>query len=376
MEPYSSESPFQDLPEALVEEMLSHYKKLGDKLTRTLQQMRLDKDKIRDSLRGADLLKDDSTIISSHAYPTTCGVDGSYTIERLLSTDIAAMASVAVEGLTPPTEKRHWPSPHHLCDVFTLSHHEATSLLIRAIMITMELEMAVNAPHDAVFLDGSLTTPIIHINQALSRLAEVSPELSLLLSNRLEPTLDRYKEVLASKRSDKVFAGVPKYTSRREISEKIGSLNYEDRSLLSYVLRGGELAGPLNMVQPGESWRFTNLPENVKTKGNEITGLIKELSVLYYRPYEYFPALRIEVSPSIAKNPSRLSVLLESLQLQCGAPGIMEPYPLYLADRMVKHLSSALPAIRKATTQEMASSSPEAEVGNIFLAMHPYRTDS
>ncbi len=98
MEPQVLESPFQDLPEALVEEMLSHYKKLGEKLTQTLQQMRSDKDKIRDSLRSADLLLDDSTIIGSHAYPTTCGVDGSYSIERLLSTDIAAMASVAVEG--------------------------------------------------------------------------------------------------------------------------------------------------------------------------------------------------------------------------------------------------------------------------------------
>jgi hypothetical protein len=98
------------------------------------------------------------------------------------------------------------------------------------------------------------------------------------------------------------------------------------------------------------------------------------LSVLYYRPYDYFPALRVEVSPSVAKNHSRLSILLESFQLQCGAPGIVEPYPLYLADRMVKHLSTALPAIRKATTMEMASG-PTQDVGSIFLAMQGYRTE-
>jgi len=55
-------------------------------------------------------------------------------------------------------------------------------------------------------------------------------------------------------------------------------------------------------------------------------------------------------------------------------PGIMEPYPLYLADRMVKHLGTALPAIRKTTTQEMALKWEEA-LGDMYLAMHGYRTE-
>ena len=46
-------------------------------------------------------------------------------------------------------------------------------------------------------------------------------------------------------------------------------------------------------------------------------------------------------------------MLFESIKLQCGAPGIIEPYPLYLADRMVKHLRKALPAIRRTATLDM-----------------------
>ena len=53
----------------------------------------------------------------------------------------------------------------------------------------------------------------------------------------------------------------------------------------------------------------------------------------------------------------------------------MEPYPLYMADRMVKHLGTAVPVIRRATTQEMASKTTD-DVGDIFLAMHGYRTES
>jgi len=374
MERLAPESPFEDLPEALVEEMLSHYKRLGDQLSASLDEIQSQKKKIRASLSSQNLLRSDSAIIRSHAYPTTCGVDGSYAMERLLSTDIAAMAGVAVEGLTPPSEKRHWPAPHHLCNVFTVAHREATALIIRAIMVTMELELASEAPHDVVFLDGSLTTPLIHLNQALARLSEVPDELSRVLLDRIGSALNNYAEILVSKRTDRIFAGVPKYTSRNEVSASLGLSKHEDRSLLSYILRGGELIGPSDMIKPEEDWHLGSLPAALKDKAKGIISAIYELSVLYYRPYDYFPALRIEVSPSVAKNQSRLSILLESFQLQCGAPGIVEPYPLYLADRMVKHLSTALPAIRKATTMEMAAG-PTRDVGTIFLAMQGYRTE-
>jgi len=375
MENSPSESPFQDLPEALVEEMLAEYKRLGTELSTSLQKMENTKEQTRAFLSKAGLLRRDSSIIRLYSHPTTCGVDGAFAVERLLATDMAALAGVAVEGLSPPTEVRLWPQPHHLCKVLTVSHNEATSLVIRAIMITMEMELAAKAPHDVVFLDGSLTTPVIHLNQALARLGEVPTELSQSLLSGLGSALDNYKEILTSKRTDKIYAGVPKYTSRNEVATRVGLSGYEDRSMLSFSLQGGELVGPLDMIEHGEDWHFSSLPKELIGRGNEVISLIRDLSVLYYKPYEHFPALRIELAPSIARNQSRLSILLESLQLQSGAAAIMEPYPLYLADRMVKHLGSALPAIRRATTQEIATTTP-LDVGSVFMAMHGYRTES
>jgi len=375
MENPSSESPFQDLPEALVEEMLGEYKRLGTELSTSFEKMEAAREQTRASLSKAGLLRRDSSILRSYSHPTTCGVDGAYALERLLATDMAALAGVAVEGLSPPTEVRLWPQPHHLCKVMTVNHNDATGLVIRAIMITMELELAARAPHDVVFMDGSLTTPVIHLNQALARLGEIPAEFSKSLLSGLGSALDNYKEILASRRSDKIYAGVPKYTSRNEVARKVGLLGYEDRSMLSFSLQGGELVGPLDMIERDEDWHFSGLPKDLIGKGNEIISLIRDLNVLYYRPYEHFPALRIELAPSIARNQSRLSILLESLQLQSGAAAIMEPYPLYLADRMVKHLGTALPAIRRATTQEIATTTP-LDVGSIFMAMHGYRTES
>ena len=52
----------------------------------------------------------------------------------------------------------------------------------------------------------------------------------------------------------------------------------------------------------------------------------------------------------------------------------LEPYPLYLADRMVKQMGKVIPAIRKATTQEMLQFWDQAEA-EVYLLMHGYRTE-
>ena len=107
---------------------------------------------------------------------------------------------------------------------------------------------------------------------------------------------------------------------------------------------------------------------------NQIFTGLNELQIVYYRPCSYFPVLRIEIAKAIANNPHRLAILLESLRLQCSSASMLEPFPLYLADRMVKHLGTALPAIRRTTTQQM-SAEWEDKMGNIYLAMHGYRTN-
>jgi len=369
------ENPFDELPEALVEEMLNQCDELGENLSNSFRKLFERKNEIRKNLTDHNLLKKDAEISSAPTHPTTCGVDGSYAIEKLISTDMIAIAGVAVEGLAPPTEKRYWPKPHHLSNVLTIPHSDSTTVVARAIMMCMELELAAKAPHDVIFLDGSLTTPFIYFNQALNKADEVSDSLSSLLHERLKIALESYKEILLSKRTDKMFVGMPKYTTRREITQKILKMDgYEDRGCLSFVLGAREFVGPVEIQEPQSKWHIDRPPANMGNLIDEIVVALENLHVVYYRPYSHFPALRTEISQSVATNIQRLAILFESLGLQCGAPGIMEPYPLYLADRMVKHLGTALPAIRRTTTQEM-SLKWEDSLGNIYLAMHGYRTE-
>lgn len=367
--------PFVDLPEALVEEMLENSYELSSKLSVSFQNIQSKQSEFRETLASKNMVEKDTSLIKTRTYPTSCGVDGSYTIERLLSTDMVATAAVAVEGIVPPSEIRHWPTPRHLCYVNTLSHSDATSLILRALMMCLEIELADRAPHDVIMMDGSLTTPLIYINQALGRIDDVSVHLAAKFMDRLESSLKSYLKILKSTRSDKIYVGVPKYTTKKEISENIfGLIEYEDRGLLSFILEAGEYVTPLEIQKPKSPWHINNAPEEVSDTLTEIYASLNDLQIVYYRPSAYLPALRIEIANSVASNPNRLAILLEAIGIQCGAPAIFEPFPLYMADRMVKHLSSALSAIRKAATLDIAMGW-DNNYSKLYFAMHGYRSE-
>jgi hypothetical protein len=73
-------------------------------------------------------------------------------------------------------------------------------------MLSMELELAAGAPHDLVLMDGSLLTPLIRFNQAVTRLKEVPEDLAKIFQDRIGDALENYREVLASRRSDRIYA--------------------------------------------------------------------------------------------------------------------------------------------------------------------------
>jgi hypothetical protein len=372
------EQPFAELPEALVEEMLSKSEMVGENLYSAFKEIQENKEKIRRQLQDKNILKKDSEV-GYPGIPTTCGVDGSYVVERLLATDFAACAAVATEGVTPPSEKRHWEKPHHRVLIHPEKHDPDTSTVIRGIMMEMELELAAKAPHDIVFLDGSLTTPLIFMNQAINKVLESDETvIGKSLVEGFGNFLDSYKIILEAARSDKLWVSIPKYTTRRELGKKLKwPSHYDDRAILTTILSPGEFTTPIPLDQPLQPWHL-RLPfddKELERLKDEMLSAIRRLYVIYYRPQNWAPALRIEIASSIATNNSQIAVLLQGLKYQCGTPGILEPYPLYMADRMVKHLGSAIPAFRQTATRRMAELY-QGDIGEIFFSTHGYRTES
>ncbi len=381
-------SPFSDLPAALVEEVLQQTREVATQLLQSFEQIGKDRQQCRRELQNRTWIVPESNLPYPPS-PTTCAADGSYAVERLLTTDMVAAAAVAVEGLTPPSEKRHWPLPRHTTFVAAEPHLEDTVTVLRAVMLGEELELLRKAPHDLVLLDGTLTLPIIFFNQALNALTETQDHLRCAQKfiERCETYLEAYLELLQSPRSDKQYAAVPKYSTRREIGRELGWPDrYDDRGLLTLLLNPGELTAPRELEQPrnanGEiTWHLnTNeLPPTLREPATELASCIiaalQHIRVFYYRPHPWLPALRIEVSAAIADNPHRLATVIQGLKQQCVTPSMLEPYPLYLADRIVKALARALPTFRQVTTQQI-SEEYKGDVSEVFFAMHGYRSDS
>ncbi|HEC39805.1 hypothetical protein LCGC14_0482180 [marine sediment metagenome] len=373
---FAHENPFNELPEALVVDMLSQCNNIGIKLSTSFLNIYEIRKDIRKRLKEMKLLRKDIDIMLPPTYPTCCAVDGSYSIEKLLSTDIVASAGVAVEGLAPPTEVRFWPKPRHDSKIFTVTHNNSTNYITSAIMMCMELTLAVKAPHNVIFFDGSFATPLISMNQAFNTLNRAPEELKEEFKKRLLLALAAYMKILLSKKTDQIFVAIPKYTTRQEITHNVLNMNsnYEDRALLSFILKPGEVVGPTKVQMGTRRWYLENVPSNSESFVKKVIKYLEDLSILYYRPFDHLPALRLELSPEVVHTKNRLSVLLESVKSQTSVPGLMEPFPLYLADRMVKHLRTALPAIRRTATQEMSLKWP-GNYSDLYFAMHGYRTE-
>lgn len=386
-------NPFEELPEGLVDEMLTNSKGVSSSMSQKFKEIRDKKEIYRKKLESDGELKNFKDIETVKNFPTSAGVDGSYTMERMLSIDFACAAAVAVEGLTPPgPERRNWPKPRYFSHIEAVEHKEDTSQVLRGISAGLELHLSANAPHDVVLLDGSMKTPLIYLNNATVKFKTIPTTLKevfvggkdsvnedLLRFPSFEDVLKDYKEILTSQRSDKIYAAVPKYTTKSEMAERLGLTNYEDRGVLNFLLKGGEYVGPflssglegLHLEIPAKS----GIPDSAiglrdKIEGDYILGIY----IVYFRPSQYGPVLRIEIPKSVATNTSRLSLLFEAIELQSTSLSIMEPYPLYLADRMVKHLSTAVPAIRKSAFQEISENWGQ-DVSDILMAFHPFRTE-
>ena len=436
-------APFADLPQAMVREMLGSSRRLAGCLAADISSTRSMRGSVRESL--APLLGRDSDLPGPESPPSAAGVDGSHCAERMLATDIVAMGAVAVEGLAarraaaaggarPPD--RLWPRPRHFVHVESLAHDDANPVAARAVMAAMEVQLASLAPHDIVFVDGSLATPAIALDIALRQRGDGGgpPSLARYLEEGeagngsggtdgevrfgpIERTLSGYLRMLApacnagasaARPPGQTIAAVAKYSQRNEICERLGLPNLDDRGLLSLVLEPGEYVGPFTPERragraasgaSGGRLLSGRIPGGARARSlaEAIADAVNAVRILYYRPHSYSPAIRLEVGGLGAgrgrgaggggDDRERTGALLEAVRLQSAGPGLMEPYPVYIADRMAKSLPRALPAMRGIAVSAMArtwgagpaAGRPPAPgggmgVAELYIAARGYRT--
>jgi len=290
--------------------------------------------------------------------------------------DLCAAAAVAVEG-TSKEAVRHWPEPYHDMWVDGLPHCIDTVGVLRGMMVSMEMALAAKSPHGLVLLDGSFSSLIIYLNQALTKIDDCAKALADDFLERWgSGALEQLKALLTSDRT----VAMPKFTSRNEFLRG-NMLNppviVDGKTLATMILNPGEYTRPLplhNEADPA-SQQVDHLPESYcpKKDMDDIVEALNGLSVIYFRPYGWLPALRMELPSTITASNTRLSIVLEGVTRQFFSPAVIEPYPLFLADRMVKSLGSGVAVIEQAVAQHVAGASPDIE--NTLLFLQNYRTE-
>jgi hypothetical protein len=372
---YEVDSPsFLEIPASLVEQMLQRTNEIGDILQSSMHDINRKREKFRLQLEQIGLL--DNDINFGNTKPLVSGgVDGAYAVDRLLGTDLLFAAAVGVEGINE-LENGKRIAPNHDVFVYPEKHNPENMISARAIMVEMEIKLAANAPYDIVYLDGSLTTALIHMYKAINFIENLNSKSSDKIKEDFKDFLISYKKILDLKDSYKYYLGIPKYTSRNDIGKNLHwPENYDDRAILTLILDPGEFTRP-KLFTSEEGWhvRLPYEDEELRVLMQQVISGIKNLSVIYYKPHPWCPALRIEMPSATAGDETKLNSILINIKNQCQTPSIMEPFPLYMADRIAKHMAPAIPAYKQIIMNQMTQLNDHNEK-DIFFLMHSYRTE-
>jgi hypothetical protein len=372
---YEVDSPsFLEIPASLVEQMLQKTNEIGEILQSSMHDINRKREKFRLQLEQIGLL--DNDINFGNTKPLVSGgVDGAYAVDRLLGTDLLFAAAVGVEGINELDNGKRI-APNHDVFVYPEKHNPENMISARAIMVEMEIKLAANAPYDIVYLDGSLTTALIHMYKAINFIENLNSKSSDKIKEDFKDFLISYKKILDLKDTYKYYLGIPKYTSRNDIGKNLHwPENYDDRAILTLILDPGEFTRP-KLFTSEEGWhvRLPYEDEELRVLMQQVISGIKNLSVIYYKPHPWCPALRIEMPSATAGDETNLNSILINIKNQCQTPSIMEPFPLYMADRIAKHMAPAIPAYKQIIMNQMIQLNDHNEK-DIFFLMHSYRTE-
>lgn len=372
---YEVDSPsFLEIPASLVEQMLQKTNEIGEILQSSMHDINHKREKFRLQLEQIGLL--DNDINFGNTKPLVSGgVDGAYAVDRLLGTDLLFAAAVGVEGINE-LENGKRIAPNHDVFVYPEKHNPENMISARAIMLEMEIKLAANAPYDIVYLDGSLTTALIHMYKAINFIENLNSKSSDKIKEDFKDFLISYNKILDLKDTYKYYLGIPKYTSRNDIGKNLHwPENYDDRAILTLILDPGEFTRP-KLFTSEEGWhvRLPYEDEELRVLMQQVISGIKNLSVIYYKPHPWCPALRIEMPSATAGDETKLNSILINIKNQCQTPSIMEPFPLYMADRIAKHMAPAIPAYKQIIMNQMTQLNDHNEK-DIFFLMHSYRTE-
>ncbi len=358
---------FGDLPDALINELLTRSEEVTNRARESVDARIDERGDLRSRALRLGLI---STIedLEDMPFKSVAAVDGSPALVRLAAFELAGAAALAVDGLGGGTAENNLPYDFdiHITDPIDHAREIAYGL-----MFCMEYETARKIDRDLVMLDGAFFTGMVAIALALRSAAELRDELSEAFKRRwTESTMELVPKILSS---DKIIA-IPKRSSANEFVRTglFGEreVDFNGRSTASLILEAGEYAGPFELETHRFHWDFPDFYRDYIIK---LQSKFHDIKVVYYKPHDWSHAFRIELHPEIADDRIRLHQTLEIMRRQTVNPAMLEPYPLYVADRFAKSLQKGVAALLDSVRTQVTANSDEPNIAQDM--MNAYRSD-
>ncbi len=362
-----SSEVFGDLPDALINELLARSAEVTQRAGESVGARIHERDDLRSRAQRLGLIAriDDLTNMPPKS---VAAVDGSIALVRLAAFELTGAAALAVDGLGGDALEAKLPYEFeiHITDPIARARE-----IVYGLMFCMEYETARNIDRDLVLLDGTFFTGMVAISLALRTAGDLRDELSEAFKRRwTDSTMELVPEILTS---DNIIA-VPKRSSANEFVRNglFGGreVDFNGRSTASLILEAGEYAGPFEL----ETHAFhLDSPDFYSDYTFKLQSMYSDIKVVYYKPHDWSHAFRIELPPAVANSRGRLHETLEIVRRQSTNPAMLEPYPLYVADRFAKSLQKGVAALLDSVRTRITANSDEPKIAHDM--MNPYRSD-
>ncbi len=361
---------FGDLPDALIGELLTRASSIGSTALNHVEAQVRTRERFRERARSLGLIEN-LPDLSHMLGKSVAAVDGSLVSKRLASFDLNAAAALAVDGIGFDAHK---DAPRHDIAVHPTRPLRFGREITYALMFCMEYDVAYKESNtrDLVMLDGAFSTGLIAISKALISAQNYYDDLSNEFFERW--TTNTMRRVIAVMASDHVIA-IPKRPSANEFATQSRlfesrEIDTDGRSTASMILEAGEFSVPFNFdTRTPQTWPT----DGFTTFWKQVRELFEELRVVYFKPHPWSHAYRVEIPRVICDDEQRLHSVLDTIKRQCASPAMMEPYPLYVADRFAKSLAKGADALLDAVRQEVTARSEDPSIA--YAMLNTYRTD-
>ena len=361
---------FGNLPDALINEILTRAKEVGEKAHTHVETQVQAREGLREQALYLSLVKE-LPDLSHMPTASVSAVDGSLVSERLASFDLNSATALAVDGIGFEADEN---APRYDIAVHPTKPLRYGREVSHALMFCMEYNIASKETNTRklVMLDGAFSTGLIAISKALISTQNHYNDLHNDFLDRW--TSGTMRSILEIMTSDRVIA-LPKRSSSNEFATQTRlfqsrEIDTNGRSTASLILNANEYSGPFCFdTRTPQTWPSNSFPQFVK----EVRELFEELHVVYFKPHPWSHAYRVEMPRVIGNEEQRLHSVLDLIKRQCTNPAMMEPYPLYVADRFAKSLTKGANALLEAVRRDVIANSLDPEIA--YAMLNAYRTE-